>query len=109
MKDLTIIIPVYNEIKSIEKLLNKIFKLRIKKQIIVIDDGSNDGTFEILKKYRKKINKLIMHRKNLGKGAAIISAQKYIYGKYIAIQDADLEYNPNDLVKIYNYIKKKKN
>ena len=106
MKDITIIIPVFNEFKTIEKLLKRIFKLKIKKQLIVVDDGSNDGTLDILNKYKKKINKLILHKKNLGKGAAIISAKKHIHGRYVAIQDADLEYNPNDLVKIYKYIKK---
>ena len=106
MKDITIIIPVFNEFKTIEKLLKKIFKLKIKKQLIVVDDGSNDGTLDILNKYKKKVNKLILHKKNLGKGAAIISAKKYIHGRYVTIQDADLEYNPNDLIKIYNHIKK---
>ena len=108
MIDLTIIIPVYNEIKTIEKLLNRVFKINIKKQIIVIDDASIDGTSQILKKYKKKIDKLITHKINKGKGAAIKSAQKYIRGKYTAIQDADLEYKPTDLLKILNYIKKKK-
>ena len=108
MIDLTIIIPVYNEIKTIEKLLNRVFKISIKKQIIVIDDASIDGTSKILKKYKKKIDKLITHKINKGKGAAIKSAQKYIRGKYTAIQDADLEYKPTDLLKILNYIKKKK-
>ena len=55
MIDLTIIIPVYNEIKTIEKLLNRVFKINIKKQIIVIDDASIDGTSKILKKYKKKL------------------------------------------------------
>ena len=108
MIDLTIIIPVYNEIKTIEKLLNRVFKINIKKQIIVIDDASIDGTSKILKKYIIKIDKLISHKINKGKGAAIKSAQKYIRGKYTAIQDADLEYKPTDLLKILNYIKKKK-
>jgi len=74
----------------------------------VIDDASIDGTSKILKKYIKKIDKLISHKINKGKGAAIKSAQKYIRGKYTAIQDADLEYKPTDLLKILNYIKKKK-
>ena len=108
MIDLTIIIPVYNEIKTIEKLLNRVFKINIKKQIIVIDDASIDGTSKILKKYKKKIDKLITHKINKGKGAAIKNAQKYIRGRYTAIQDADLEYKPADLLKILNYIKKKK-
>ena len=109
---LTIIVPVYNEKKFLRLIINKLFKIKIKKlQIIIVDDGSNDGTTEILKKFylkNKKINKIIFHKKNSGKGSAIKSAQKYIKEKYVVIQDADLEYNPNDLVKIYNYIKKNK-
>jgi len=104
---LSIIIPVYNEIKTIEKLINKILKLNIKKQVIVVDDGSSDGTQLILKKFKKKIDKLIVHNKNRGKGAAIKSAQKFVKGKYVGIQDADLEYNPKDLEKIVSEMEKK--
>lgn len=93
---LTIIIPAFNEKKTIEILLNKIFKIKISKQIIVVDDYSTDGTRNILRKYRNKIDKLIFHKKNLGKGAAIKSSQKFIKGDYVIIQDADLEYNPSD-------------
>ena len=106
MIDLTIIIPVYNEIKTIEKLLSKVLSININKQVIVIDDASNDGTNEILQKYKNKINQLIFHKKNLGKGACIKSAQKYIEGEFVGIQDADLEYDPNDLITIFNFIKK---
>ena len=102
MIKLTIIIPVYNEIKTIEKLIKKILKINIKKQLIIVDDGSSDGTELVLKKYKKSIDKLIIHKKNLGKGAAIKSGQKYVIGKYIGIQDADLEYDPRDLKKIVN-------
>lgn len=108
MIKLTIIIPVYNEIKTIEKLINKILKLNIKKQVIVVDDGSSDGTQFILKNFKKKIDKLIIHNKNRGKGAAIKSAQKFVKGKYVGIQDADLEYNPKDLEKIVSEMEKKK-
>ena len=107
MIKLTIIIPVYNEIKTIEKLIKKILKINIKKQLIIVDDGSSDGTELILKKYKNKIDKLIFHKKNLGKGAAIKSGQKYVKGEYIGIQDADLEYDPRDLKKIVNEMDKK--
>jgi dolichol-phosphate mannosyltransferase len=107
MIKLSIIIPVYNEIKTIEKLINKILKLNIKKQVIVVDDGSSDGTQLILKKFKNKIHKLIVHNKNRGKGAAIKSAQKFVKGKYVGIQDADLEYNPKDLEKIVSEMEKK--
>ena len=108
MIDLTIIIPVYNEIKTIEKLLKKVLSINIKKQLVIVDDCSNDGTNKILIKYSKKIDKLIVHKKNKGKGSAIRSAQKYVKGKYVAIQDADLEYNPVDLLKIIKFLKKNK-
>ncbi len=104
-KKLSIIIPVYNEKNTIEKLLNKIHNLvDIKKEIIVINDASTDGSKDILIKNKKKITKLIHHKKNLGKGAAIKSAQKYINGKVVIIQDADLEYDPKDYYKLLHQI-----
>ena len=109
-KMLTIIVPVYNEKKFIRVLLKKLIKIiKIKKQIIIIDDGSSDGTTEILKKEflnNKSISKIIFHKKNSGKGSAIRSAQRFIKGDLVVIQDADLEYNPKDIIKIYNFIKK---
>ena len=93
----TVIIPVFNEINSIEQLLIKVLNNKIYNQIIVVDDYSSDGTRELfINKFIDKVDKIIFHQKNLGKGAAIKSAQKYITGKYTIIQDADLEYDPSD-------------
>lgn len=104
-KKLSIIIPVYNEKNTIEKLLNKIHKLTdIHKEIIVVDDASNDGTSKILLTIKKKITKLIIHKQNKGKGAAIQSAKKFIKGDIVIIQDADLEYNPKDYYKLLKQI-----
>ena len=99
---LTIIIPCYNEKKTIIEIINQIKKLkRIKKQIILVDDGSDDGTKQLIKsKLQKKVDKIIFHKFNKGKGAAIISSIKYIKGNLVIIQDADLEYNPKDYVKL---------
>lgn len=106
-KKLSIIIPVYNEKNTIQKLLNKIHKLSdIKKEIIVVNDASYDGSTNILKKNKNKITKLIHHKKNLGKGAAIKSAQKFIEGDVVIIQDADLEYDPADYHKLLYFINK---
>jgi dolichol-phosphate mannosyltransferase len=93
----TIIIPVFNEKNYIYKIIKKIKQnIHYDKQIIIVDDFSNDGTKKIIKKI-KNIDKIIFHKKNMGKGAAIKSAIPYIKGNIVAIQDADLEYNPKDL------------
>lgn len=99
---LSIIIPVFNEKNTIAKIINKINNLKnLDKEIIVVDDFSNDGTTLVLKKsIYKKVNKIIYNKKNLGKGAAIKSAKKFISGDIIIIQDADLEYDPKDYYKL---------
>ena len=105
---ISIIIPVYNEKKTIIKLLTKVKRLKnINKQIIVIDDGSTDGSSELIKsRFNEKNVKLIFHKYNRGKGAAIKSAIKYINGDIVLIQDADLEYDPNDYYKLLEPFKK---
>ncbi|MFL2898343.1 MAG: glycosyltransferase family 2 protein [Candidatus Pelagibacter sp.] len=99
---LSIIIPVYNEINTIEKIIDQINSLNfIKKEIIVVDDFSTDGTKELIEqRLVYKINKVFYHKENKGKGAAIQSAKKLVSGDYIIIQDADLEYDPNDYEKL---------
>ena len=101
---LTIIIPAYNEIDTIQILINKVIELEITKQIIIIDDCSTDGTREVIVKNKKFIDKIIFHDENKGKGAAIKSAQKFITGEYVIIQDADLEYDPNDFYSLLKII-----
>ena len=105
---LTVIIPAYNEINTIQTLLEKILKIEIDKQIIVVDDHSKDGTREVILNYKEKLDKIILHDFNQGKGAAIQSAQKYVKGDYVIIQDADLEYDPNDYYNLISEIEKKK-
>ena len=108
MTILTVIVPVYNETNTIVKIIDQILKIKIKKQIIVVDDCSTDGSKEKIIKNKRKINKIIFHKKNLGKGAAIRTAQKYIKGKLVIIQDADLEYDPKDYKKLIKPIIEKK-
>ena len=98
----TVIIPVYNEITTIKTIVEKILNLKdLNIQIIIVDDFSTDGTRKIIEnELNNKIDKLILHSENLGKGAAIISAKKFIEGDIVIIQDADLEYDPNDYYKL---------
>jgi glycosyltransferase involved in cell wall biosynthesis len=98
MKKLSIIIPVYNEVGMIEKVLESVEAQKIpqwKKEIIVVDDGSTDGTREVLKKYSKKY-KIIFQSKNQGKGAAVRKGFTQATGEVVIIQDADFEYTPDD-------------
>ena len=103
---LSIIIPCYNEKKSIEEILRRVNQslknYEISKyEILIVDDFSNDGTIDILKNLenREKIQ-IYFHDINLGKGAAIHTALKYITGDITLIQDADLEYDPLDYDKL---------
>lgn len=108
-KKLTILVPCFNESKTIEKILLKILKQKkINKQIIVIDDCSSDDSLKKILKFRNLIDKIIVHSKNMGKGSCIKSAQKFITGDIVIIQDADLEYFPSDYKKLIGPIYEKK-
>ena len=99
--ELSVIIPCFNEKETIEELIKKVRSVKpISKEIIVVDDGSNDGTVLLLKKLNNKIDHLIIKKKNEGKGAAIQSGINIVDGKIIIFQDADLEYDPNEYEKI---------
>ena len=97
---LSIIIPVYNEWKTIAELLNKLTALRLEKEIIVVDDGSSDGTTEILKSVQHPLVRVFHHARNQGKGAAIRTALQYISGDMMIIQDGDLEQDPEDIYRL---------
>lgn len=100
---LSIIIPVYNEEKTIKEIVKRINKVNIAKELIIIDDGSTDQTRVYLKELQTDnyINiKVIYHKKNYGKGSAIRTGLNYVKGDIVIIQDADLEYNPNDYLKL---------
>ena len=111
---ISIIIPAYNEVKTIEILLNDVINYqfldyKIKKEIIVVDSNSSDGTREILEKFFKE-NKIILIKedKALGKGHAVRNGLKRISGEIILIQDADLEYEVKDYQKLIDPIIQKK-
>tara|TARA_B100001121_G_scaffold152975_1_gene133682 strand:+ start:432 stop:1127 length:696 start_codon:yes stop_codon:yes gene_type:complete len=102
VKSISIIIPCYNEINTIEKIIDKIInQTTYKKEIIVVDDFSTDGSREILKdKLSDKIDKLILNEKNFGKGYSVRQGIKNSTKEIILIQDADLEYEPSDYSKL---------
>lgn len=115
MNKLSIIIPVYNEEKTIEAVLNKLAALSLpewEKEIIVVDDGSKDNSklkAQSLKLQFKIQNcQIVSHGKNSGKGAAIKTALKYATGDHAIIQDADLEYEPNDIPSLLQVLKEEK-
>ena len=103
---LSIIIPCYNESKTISTIIDKVISSsEYEKEIIVIDDFSTDGTVDILKSIEKKISKLIFNEKNYGKGYCLKRGIQEASGDIVLIQDADLEYNPNDYPKLIEPIK----
>jgi len=104
MKGVSIVIPAYNEIRTLPGLLEVIQKLNWKElgvehEVIIVDDGSTDGTRDFLKQKEKDF-RVIFHEKNSGKGAAVQTGVKAATKDFVIIQDADLEYDPNE----YKYL-----
>jgi glycosyltransferase involved in cell wall biosynthesis len=99
---LSVIVPAYNERNTIHEALRRLreAELPLEREIIVVDDGSNDGTDEIVKRSVDSTVRLITHPVNQGKGAAIRTGIEEAVGDVIVIQDADLEYDPRDLAKL---------
>lgn len=111
MMRLSVIIPAYNEEKTIKKVIGKVKKVRLKnisKEIIVVDNFSDDGTRDILKNLDDGSLKIFYHDKNRGKGTSIKTGIKNSTGGIILIQDADLEYNPDDYGKLLKPIMENK-
>ena len=93
----SVIVPVYNEVAHVDELLQAIHASPVKKEIIIVDDGSTDGTREKLQAMQSSDDvTVVFHERNYGKGAAIRTALAYARGEYILIQDSDLEYDPQD-------------
>lgn len=94
---LTVLIPVFNEVHTIEKLISRVEAMGLATEIVLVDDGSTDGTRKILESsYTDGLFRLVLHDKNQGKGAALRTGFKIATGDIILIQDADLEYDPRD-------------
>lgn len=94
---LSVIIPVYNEIESIRTILKRVQEQNLAHEIIVVDDGSQDGTRDVLKELDGRDSvRVILHERNKGKGAAVRTGMAAAQGDVLLIQDADLEYDPRD-------------
>lgn len=99
--NLSVVIPVYNEVHNINEIIKRVQAQKLANEIIIVDDGSSDGTRDILKELNgKKKVRVILHERNQGKGAAVVTGIKASKGDILLIQDADLEYDPRDYPQI---------
>ena len=107
--NLSVIIPVYNEVRTINQIINKVLNVKTRyKEIIIVDDCSTDGTKKELENYKNNnLFKILHHNSNKGKGACLITAIPHLTGDYVIIQDADLEYDPEDYLSFINLIENK--
>jgi glycosyltransferase involved in cell wall biosynthesis len=104
---LGVVIPVYNEERTVDAILDKVLAQDCVSEIVVVDDGSTDGTWGILQR-RAKSNgpiKIVRHSQNMGKGAAIRSALPLIDSPVLIIQDADLEYDPHEYERMLSFFR----
>ena len=93
----SVIVPVYNEAAHLEELLRAVLASPVRKEVIIVDDGSTDGTREKLRALPPMDGvTIVFHEKNCGKGASVRTALSYARGEFVLIQDSDLEYDPQD-------------
>lgn len=105
----SVLVPIYNEVDHVDELLGRIHASPVDKEIIIIDDGSTDGTREKLVNLRPSSDvTVVFHQQNWGKGAAIRTGLNYARGEYVLIQDSDLEYDPQDYPVLLEPLKAKR-
>jgi glycosyltransferase involved in cell wall biosynthesis len=108
LRKLSVVVPVFNERNTLVEILRRMRAVElpdsIEREIIVVDDGSDDGTRDVLKQLGDSTVRIIMHERNRGKGAAVRTGVAHATGEYVLVQDADLEYDPDDWPKLLNPI-----
>ena len=107
MNTLSIIIPVYNEHATVAQIIERVVAVDFspaQKELVIVDDGSTDGTREILKQRFSSTHTVVFHEHNQGKGAAVRTGLAHARGDVLTIQDADLEYDPHDLLRMYTIL-----
>jgi glycosyltransferase involved in cell wall biosynthesis len=98
---LSVVIPVYNEERTIRRVIARVFALPIPKEIIVVNDASTDGTADVLDELEGRAGLHVIHKpQNEGKGAALRTGFRHAGGNVVVVQDADLEYDPRDIVSV---------
>jgi glycosyltransferase involved in cell wall biosynthesis len=106
VRKLSVVVPVYNERNTLVEILRRMRQVRlpegIDREIVVVDDGSNDGTRDLLKQLGDSTVRVVMHPQNRGKGAAVRTGFEHVTGDYVLVQDADLEYDPEDWPRLLN-------
>ena len=106
LRKLTIVVPVFNERNTLVEILRRMRAVElpdsVEREIIVVDDGSDDGTRDVLRQLGDSTVRVIMHERNRGKGAAVRTAFAHATGEYVLVQDADLEYDPEDWPRLLN-------
>jgi glycosyltransferase involved in cell wall biosynthesis len=106
LRKLSVVVPVYNERNTLVEVVRRMRAVElpdgIETEIIVVDDGSTDGTRDVLKQLGDSTVRVVMHSDNRGKGAAVRTGFEHVTGEYVLIQDADLEYDPEDWPRLVN-------
>ena len=102
LRRLSVVMPVFNEQDTLDKIVRRVAATTLKAELVAVDDGSSDGSLEILRRLESEglINRVIVHDRNRGKGAALASGFAAATGDFIIVQDADMEYDPSEYRKL---------